>query len=71
MVTCDRCGAKTRVVHPVMAREPGGFPSEDTALVIPRIALTEEENAAIPIGEHPDDGKFENWCEACSTGVRA
>ncbi len=67
MTYCNNCGEKTRKIFPVMVKKPRGF--SDPNRVLPRGALTNEQNAAIPYGEHPDDGAFASWCEECATGL--
>lgn len=32
---------------------------------LPRAALTDEQNDAIPWGTHPDDHQFGQWCIGC------
>ena len=65
---CQNCGEPTRRVVPVY--KPSRPQTVAAAFapdrVLPRLALTDEQNAAIPYGEHPDDGSIQAWCEGCA-----
>lgn len=61
---CDGCGHSLvgRKAYPVLAKLGKPF---DENRPIPRSAMTPEQSAAIPWGEHPDDDRFKTVCEDC------
>jgi hypothetical protein len=65
---CQNCGAPTCRVIPIY--KPSSPQTVAAAFasgrVLPRSALTNEQNAAIPWGEHPQDNDIQTWCEECA-----
>lgn len=67
MAKCDVCGEQTSVVVPFM-RKPAGQVLDDITNMdrhLPRSALSDEQNEAIPWGTHPDDDRFGQACVPC------
>jgi hypothetical protein len=70
---CDKCGEPSRLIAPVM--NPGNsYVLDDITDMnrhLPRSALTDEQNAAIPWGTHPDDDEIQTWCIDCVRSLAA
>lgn len=73
MTTCEKCGKSIRQVVPVMdnaARHRVLDDITDPNRHLPRSALSDEQNAAIPWGTHPDDNQFRSWCVDCAAELQ-
>lgn len=67
---CHNCGKETRTLCPVYVGKVGSTFGPDDR-VVSRQAMTPEQDAAIPWGEHPDDGDFAGWCASCATDTHS
>lgn len=67
---CEVCGQEAREVVPFLRANRSVYAFPNPYSVLPRSALTDEQNAAIPWGSHPDDDRFGTACPACATSMR-
>lgn len=69
----DHCRQLHRQVRPVLNsdRDYSAAHAFDESRAVPRSALSDEANAAIPWGDHPDDGMFTTVCTACGRDLAA
>jgi hypothetical protein len=62
---CDKCNRPTRTIYPYVREAATIAEAFDPNRILPRSALSPEQNAVIPWGEHPDDNTLGQMCERC------